>query len=79
MSTDGNTGYAVEYIMQKIFVKKKKKRRKKEKEISLLFYRFLFSKMSLNKVREYLKISYARSHFSYLSYLQINFPFKANM
>lgn len=31
MSTDGNTGYAVEYIMQKIFVKKKKKKKKEIK------------------------------------------------
>ena len=32
MSTDGNTGYAVEYIMQKIFVKKKKKEERKKKK-----------------------------------------------
>ena len=31
MSTDGNTGYAVEYIMQKIFVKKKKKKKERKR------------------------------------------------
>lgn len=61
MDADGNTGYAMEYITQKIFAKNKIKKTTKKtgkgKERNLLFYVFLFFKMSLNEVIKYLKIS----------------------